>query len=349
MGSPYNSTNPLVAQEEKLDNEIRKKFTPLRRDAERVSEAFYRLKKSARGFRVGDCGTLLGFARADDGFKLHTANFCRDRLCPMCNERRSLKIFAQASRIMDYLEDNGKYRYIFLTLTVKNCQSEGLSNAVGKIYAAWTALTRKRNKAWWNAVLGSMRTLEITRNPIDGTWHPHLHCILALSTVYFKRASGLYITQEAFSLMWGKALGVDYKPIVDVRIVKQNNRGGILNELAGKDNKVSRVDDVKGAARYATKALDFLGPAPEVDYDGQVLNEDKVYTDIQIDDNVRTLAKALAGRRLVGWTGVFREARRALALDDAEAGDTDMNDSMRDDIAEQLIIYRWRAGIYVKD
>ena len=49
-----------------------------------------------------ECGDTLVFVRNEKGKKrLHGANFCRNRLCPMCNWRRSLKMYSQVSQITD--------------------------------------------------------------------------------------------------------------------------------------------------------------------------------------------------------------------------------------------------------
>ena len=42
--------------------------------------------------RVATCGDTLRFIRREDGsLKLYQAYFCKNKLCPMCNWRRSMK------------------------------------------------------------------------------------------------------------------------------------------------------------------------------------------------------------------------------------------------------------------
>ena len=58
-----------------------------------------------RAEKVENCATWLTYGKTTKAeFKLFYANFCRDRLCPMCSWRRSLKIFSQG------VENNGRYR-----------------------------------------------------------------------------------------------------------------------------------------------------------------------------------------------------------------------------------------------
>ena len=61
--------------------------------------------------------TVLFMQDAEGNRKLKSANFCRVRVCPMCNWRRSLKLFSQVSAITDAILAEKKARFIFLTLT----------------------------------------------------------------------------------------------------------------------------------------------------------------------------------------------------------------------------------------
>ena len=85
----------------------------------------YKRIGSNKYYRVLDCSTFLEFRlTVSNNLRLSNANFCKVRLCPMCAWRRSLKTFGQVSKIMDHVEKNYNYKYIFLTLTVKNCYVE---------------------------------------------------------------------------------------------------------------------------------------------------------------------------------------------------------------------------------
>jgi plasmid rolling circle replication initiator protein Rep len=53
--------------------------------------------------------------------KLQTAKFCRVRHCPVCQWRRSLMWKAKAYKILPRIvEAYPSYRFLFLTLTIKN-------------------------------------------------------------------------------------------------------------------------------------------------------------------------------------------------------------------------------------
>lgn len=72
--------------------------------------ASYKRIGSNKYYRVLDCSTFLEFRLTTvNDLKLTNANFCKVRLCPMCSWRRSLKIFGQVSKVMDYVEENYNY------------------------------------------------------------------------------------------------------------------------------------------------------------------------------------------------------------------------------------------------
>lgn len=294
-----------------LQEEISLKFSPKRDQSIVLGSVYSLMELDRRSDRVFSCGTYLEFKVTEERSKLQHSNFCKDRLCPMCNWRRSLKIFSQVSRIMDNLDG---YEFLFLTLTVKNCSAEDLPITVQALFDGWRYLYNK-NKEFRSVIFGTFRSLEVTRNKIDGSFHPHLHCILAVKPSYFKKG---YITQKRWSELWQSACGLDYNPIVHVQKVKDTGKG-----IAGA---------VAEATKYSVKGTDFLS-ADDLD---------------QSASFVQAFLSALSYRRLCGWTGVFASVRRQLNLDDAESGDL-VNvdgDLIREDVACMIVRYSWRAGAY---
>ena len=72
--------------------------------------------------RMFFCGDALEFKmRPDGGFRLVSAEFCRDRLCPMCNARRSVKQTYRATEAMRLaMERNPGYVPVLITLTLRS-------------------------------------------------------------------------------------------------------------------------------------------------------------------------------------------------------------------------------------
>ena len=310
----------LISQDNYIENmhalqdEVTSKFTPKKEQGEVLSKVYSMLDLEKRSERVSECGSFLEFRVSAVDAKLQHANFCKDRLCPMCNWRRSLKIFSQVSKVMDSMAG---YEFIFLTLTVKNCAAADLPKTVDVLLSGWRYLYHK-NKEFRSVIHGTFRSLEVTRNKKDGTYHPHLHCILAVKPSYFKKG---YITQKRWSELWANACDLDYNPVVYVQKVKDTGKG-----ITGA---------VIEATKYSVKGSDLL---------------DK-YDLKKSAEAVRAFLSALSGRRLCGWTGVFSELRKQLALDDVEDGDLvhTSDDTLREDVAYMVVQYHWRAGAYIHE
>lgn len=154
--------------------------------------------------------------------KLQAAEFCRDRLCPMCQWRKSLVTFAQVSEIMDWVDAHhaGEFIPIFLTLTMKNVPSDGLGDAITAILQSWSRMMNSKHKRKpWRVVAGWFRALEVTYNKDANTWHPHIHAVLLVPADYFTNPDE-YIDHDAWVAEWRWALKADYDPSVDVRTVK---------------------------------------------------------------------------------------------------------------------------------
>lgn len=273
--------------------------------------------------RLEHCATYLEYevSVVDPNKKrLRRGNFCKVRLCPMCAWRRSLKIYSQMSSIMAEAKKNEQYAYVFLTLTVKNCEGEELKTTIDNMMKAWNRF--RGYKAIDDVVLGWYRGLEVTHNLDDksesyDTYHPHFHVVLMVNKSYF--TSRYYLKQADWQAYWRKAMRLDYDPQVDVRKVK--------------GDKAKAVSEI---AKYTVKDDDYI------------IDEDE---DMMIK-TVRLLDKALAGKRLVAFGGVFKDLHKQLNLDDIEDGDLVHVEA--DELNEQeetvQVAYMWHVGYkqYIK-
>ncbi|NES67871.1 MAG: protein rep [Okeania sp. SIO2D1] len=173
--------------------------------------------------RIDFCSQLLDFRLIpDDGggyrLKLAVSRFCRVRHCPVCQWRRSMKWKAKAYNILPKIvKDFPKHRWLFLTLTVKNCLITELRETLKWMNKAWKRFIQ--NKAF--PAIGWVRSTEVTRGK-DGSAHPHFHCLLLVKPYYFSGKS--YMKQAQWVELWQKCLRIDYKPILDVRPVKRGSQ-----------------------------------------------------------------------------------------------------------------------------
>lgn len=280
---------------------------------------------SRKADRLRACGRTLTFARDQSGAqKLVAADSCRVRLCPLCAWRRSLKNYWTTSMIVRWLSAHeqdpsvGRYAYLFVTLTVRNCKGSELSSQIDALFAAVKRLyQRKEVKASWK---GMVRNLEVTHNinydskDFD-TFHPHFHCIVAVRPSYFSHG---YISHDRLVELWRDCLGVDYDPVVDIRRIR------------GRCGDQTTAGALAECSKYAAKAADYI------------LLDDWELT----CETVKLLDAALDARRLINYGGIFREVKALLKLDDCEDGDLVNVGGDETPLGPdaKLVTYMWYSG-----
>lgn len=202
----------------------------------------------------------------------------------MCNWRRSMKYSYQTSRIVDEaIKQEPKARFLFLTLTVRNVKGEDLNVTLTSLTQSFDRLFR-RVKVKKN-LLGYLRSVEITYNEIEKTYHPHIHVLMMIRPSYF-RSSDDYISQKEWGDMWSQSLKVNYFPIVDIRVVKQSYQG------------IEKA--IVETAKYPVKPMNLDVTEKQV-----------------VDD----LYQGLYRKRQLGFGGLFKTIKKELELDDIENGD----------------------------
>lgn len=259
--------------------------------------------------RIASCGDTLRFIRQEDGsLKLYQAYFCKNKLCPMCNWRRSMKYSYQTSQIVDEaIKEQPKGRFLFLTLTVKNVPGVELNNTISSLTKSFDRLF-KRAKVQKN-LIGYLRSVEVTYNEKENTYHPHIHVLMMVNSSYFSGAGNNYITQKEWGDMWSQSLKVDYVPMVDIRSVKEKGKG------------------LKGAiletAKYPVKPIEL---------------------DVENKQVVEDLYKGLYRKRQLGYGGLFKEIRKKLQLSDIENGDLVHTSDDKENISKGTeIVAIWNA------
>lgn len=171
--------------------------------------------------RMAQCGGVLrfGWATAPEtgemALRLREAHFCRVRHCPVCQWRRSLMWQARFYQSLPQLvQEHPKARWLFLTLTVRNCPIGELASTLTAMNAGWQRLKDRKE---FGPVLGWVRTTEVTRGR-DGSAHPHFHALLMVPSSML--AGKHYVRQARWAELWAEAMRLDYVPMVDIRTVK---------------------------------------------------------------------------------------------------------------------------------
>ena len=169
--------------------------------------------------RIDFCSQLLDFClvveEREYRLKLDMARFCRVRHCPVCQYRRSFMWKAKAYKILpSVVEAYPGYRWLFLTLTVRNCEITELRNTLQWMNKSWRRMMQRKRFPG----IGWIRSTEVTRGK-DGSAHPHFHCLLLVKPSYFTK---YYIQQSEWIQLWKSSLRVDYAPVADIRAIKRD-------------------------------------------------------------------------------------------------------------------------------
>ena len=182
-----------------------------------------------------------------------------------------------------FLEDYPKYRFLFLTLTVKNCDIKDLRETINLMNQGFTRMSRLKafpGKGW-------IKSVEVTKSR-KGDAHPHCHLLIAVQSSYWGRD---YLSQQKWCEMWQKSLRIDYKPILDVQAVKAR---GDLTPL------------VAEIVKYQTKPTHLIGyGTPEdkewfLEYTRQIRNTKALSIGGLFRDYFRELEKDPENQDLIG-------------------------------------------------
>jgi len=253
MTSNSNLTSNRILHAEQLEflTDLSPKDKPWdrhRAQAQQVEKLYQGTVYNRLAVRIRQCTGYLGFGWAADPetdekrLKLVMARFCRVRHCPVCWWRRSLMWQARFLRVLPELESAfPTARWIFLTLTVRNCAITDLRSTIQHMNESFNRMTKRREFA--RNTIGWIRSTEVTRGH-DGSAHPHVHCLLMVCPSYFGKG---YVTHARWTELWRESARLDYTPIVHVQAVK--SRRGSEHPLRGA---------IAETLKYSTKPEDLM-------------------------------------------------------------------------------------------
>ena len=238
-----------------------KRWDEIRGYADEIAKLYKNTRYSKYADRISGCSRRLNFGTvrdADTGetrLKLRLALFCRVPRCPVCQWRRSLMWRAKAFKILPKLFENyPDARYLFLTLTVRNCDLTDLRSTLADMNKAWERLFKRK----YFPAIGWLKSVEVTRSE-DDTAHPHFHVLLMVKPSYFQ--GKYYLSQKAWTELWQKSMRIDYTPIVHIQVVKDNisnNIGEIGNESKSNNCNNSIINAVLETIKYSVKPSDLV-------------------------------------------------------------------------------------------
>ena len=261
--------------------------------------------------RIDDCSKWLAFAlkASDEGelkLKLKDARFCRVRHCPVCQWRRSLMWRARFFKVLPKLQEQYPTgRWIFLTLTVRNCPLDELRETLTWMNKAWKLLSMRKEFP----ALGWIKSVEITRNPDDGSAHPHFHCLMLVPASYFSHG---YISQAKWRSLWQSCLKVDYLPVVNVKSVKDTS----------KSNGNGNTDIASGVAKAVCETLKYSVKESDLSADPEWLVE---------------LTRQIHKTRAIALGGILKEYLSEDEPEDLINTDLEISDEVLEDTDAKLV------------
>lgn len=287
--------------------------------------------------RLRLCGSKLQFRVSGSRMQLAAGMFCKVRLCPMCQWRRSRKIHMQMTQIIDEIQRRGDYTPVAINPTVRSCTAEELSLTIDRLLAGWRAVWK--SEGFKKKMVGWYRALEITYNRETRLYHPHLHCI-ALGRLHYYKKGELPVEEVAAAFRRGAK--IDYNPNLKMYALRsKRDQGWAEAMLEFCKYTVSENWDIPEERKFmALKEAD--------------LREEKLR---ELCEVVKTLDGALHHRRLIGMGGMIADVHKQLHFDDPEEGDLEKSGDAEADTLqigaqfdvkeEEMITYVWRAGAYI--
>lgn len=269
------NNNNILSEDLKDQNEkLIDKCTGKKKKNPRFSSYIEPLVSKKLSERIKECGDFLQMLSdlSLENSKLHQANFCGNRFCPMCSWRVACKDSLEISILMEHLRKEENKEFIFLTLTAPNVKGEFLDEEIKKYNKSFKKLMERKEVK--QIVKGYIRKLEVTYNSDStsnayDTYHPHFHVVIAVDKSYF--TSRNYLKHDRWLNLWREVTGDYTITQVDVRKAKAND-----------------YKEVYELAKYSAKDTDYL------------INRE-VFT---------TFYKALKGKQVLVFSGLFKDAHK---------------------------------------
>ncbi len=113
-------------------------------------------------------------------------NACKNRFCDNCQNALAIQRERKFAPVLDDLMK--LYDVYHIVFTIPNVYAEELKPSVDKMYKQFAYINRlfsgdakiKGIGFYKYGYVGAVRALEITKNRIEGTFHPHFHCLFVL-------------------------------------------------------------------------------------------------------------------------------------------------------------------------
>lgn len=260
--------------------------------------------------RVAMCAPFVQMSQAGGKWRAETIS-CNIRECAICSHREAaVRAKRLAAAISVVHEQHPKMRWIFLTLTQRNCSIGELRKAITAMNGAWQRLIQRKDL---EHVIGWSRSVEVTRGK-DGSAHPHIHALIGVPAGYFS-AQGGYINHAKWRDLWRSCARLEYDPVVDVRAIKKPSAGA--------------ADKLIGAITEVTKAAGYSVKASNVEIDAHWMCE---------------LHEQQSGLRFFAAGGAVKDALKLIEESGGDVNEESDGDDVKQEETLQRLLFTWRPS-----
>lgn len=129
-----------------------------------------------RALRIAECSSTIERYEFSDGSDLlHSLDYCGNRFCAICAERRSRRLVRKYAPIVEEFA-RGKHGH-HIVLTLRDSEHMPTRESISRLLRnLWRRGFWKR----YGGVFGGFYSVETTYNSMTGCFHCHVHCLVFL-------------------------------------------------------------------------------------------------------------------------------------------------------------------------
>lgn len=294
---PNNAETPVIEKTNEKNAKFKQKLTKMKKESLKVSKKMKHFNL-ARGKRMEMCADTIHYYSCPHCQRVKISNMerCRDRMCPLCNWLLAKQRLNDMIKTFNNI-DISKYKFYFLTLTIRNVNPEDIRQALESMAKAWDKMMKRKDAK--DYLRGWARSVEMTYNPITHTLHPHYHVILMYD------ADCKYVLDGRwFKPVWKETMNISYDPIIDFTPIRSIKGQEDLDNA--EQERIYKA--VLETFKYSIKSNDLID-MPQREFN--------------------LLVEGINQKRLVSFGGVIKKIRSIIDLEEDKG---EINEELKENI-----------------